>query len=115
MIPQLKDEVSLCARIKKALTGLARRAPAGSRAPTDEVAAGRLKEVSGALLAARVGLKTESSMSRYTKETHALKALHRIPLQVTEYGTYAKKNLPAILSGQVPLLPFQNQLTAQPV
>ena len=258
LIPQLKDEVSLCSRVKKALSGWAKRAPAGSRAPTAEVvvmalvgdmigrkrlvealncllqfltcrrpgeidallvsqlippspvAAGRLKEVWGVLLhpqqnnvpgktgefdesillndpewnfmnphwmalvanrppsdplfpaeglvisqcfqnsvenlnlqsenlvryglrhagasndllsgkrtreevKARAGWKTDSSMSRYTKETHALKALHRIPAQVTEYGTYVKKNLPAILSGEVPLLPFLSQLTAKPV
>ena len=252
LIPQLKSQVSLCVRVKKALTGWAKRAPAGSRAPTAEVvvmaligdmigrsklvealncllqfltcrrpgeidallvnqlippsqaAAGRLKEVWGVLLhpqqanlpgktgefdesillndpewnfmnphwlalisgrpasdrlfpleglvisqcfqksvenlnlqsenlvryglrhagasndllsgkrtreevKARAGWKTDSSMSRYTKETHALKALNRVPPKVIEYGTFVKANLPAILSGQVRLLPFLSQ------
>ena len=257
LVPQLRDQVSLCLRVKKALSGWAKRAPAGSRAPTAEVvvmaivgdmigrkklaealncllqyltcrrpgeidallvdqlippskvATGHLNEVWGVLLhpqkdnlpgktgefdesillndpewkfmsphwhalianrppkdplfpvegsvvsncfqvsvenlnlqkenlvryglrhagasndllsgkrsreevKSRAGWKTDSSMNRYTKETHALRALHRIPLAVTDYGTFVKENLPTVLTGQVALHSFQNHQFAKP-
>ena len=62
----------------------------------------------------RAGLITDSPLNRYTKETDALRALHRIPLAVTDYGTFVKENLPTVLTGQVPLQCFHNHQFAKP-
>ena len=62
----------------------------------------------------RAGLITDSPLNRYTKETYALQALHRIPLAVTDYGTFVKENLPTVLTGQVPLHCFHNHQFAKP-